>query len=90
LNLHITGIYVQEFARNVAYDIEENNSSIYNGDATARVINSKGEEQTIIVKTGDYSSDKSKNGRKKELLQKLKSEKKYNEEFIEGINYDLN
>lgn len=81
--------YNEEFAGSVVYDIEENNSTNYNGDATARVINSKGEERTIIVKTGDYSSDKSKNGRKQELLRLLESKKGYDETYYECIIFDL-
>lgn len=81
--------YREEFAGSVVYDIEPANSSAYHGDATARVVNSKGEERTIIVKTSDYASDKTKNGRKQELLQLLESKKSYDETFYECIIFDL-
>jgi hypothetical protein len=81
--------YGEEFASNVVYDVEEQNSSNYNGDATARVVNTKGEERTIIVKTSDYSSDKTRNGRKQELLRLLESKKSYDETYYECIIFDL-
>lgn len=82
--------YDEEMIDDIYYSVDKLTSDSYKGQASVRVKDKDGNRRIISVTTGDYESDKTLLGRKRELLQKLKSEKKYNEEFIEGINYDLN
>lgn len=82
--------YDEEMIDDIYYSVEKLTSENYKGQASVRVKDKDGNRRVISVTTGDYEGDKTLLGRKRELLQKLKSEKKYNEEFIEGINYDLN
>lgn len=82
--------YDEEIVDDIYYNVDKLNSDSYKGQASVRVKDKDGNRRVISVITGDYESDKTLLGRKRELLQKLKSEKKYNEEFVEGISYDLN
>ena len=82
--------YDEEMIDDIYYNVDKLTSDSYKGQASVRVKDKDGNRRVISVITGDYESDKTLLGRKRELLQKLKSEKKYNEEFIEGISYDLN
>lgn len=82
--------YDEEMVDDIYYNVDKLTSDSYKGQASVRVKDKDGKRRVISVTTGDYESDKTLLGRKRELLQKLKSEKKYNEEFIESISYDLN
>lgn len=81
--------YDEEMVTDIYYNVDKLTSDSYKGQASVRVKDKDGNRRVISVTTGDYSSDKTLLGRKRELLDKLKSGKKYNEEFIEGISYDL-
>jgi hypothetical protein len=82
--------YEEEMADDIYYDVDVLTTDNYKGQASVRVKDKDGSRRVISVTTGDYDSDKTLLGRMRELLEKLKTAKKYNEEFIEGINYDLN
>lgn len=82
--------YDEEMVDNTYYSVDKLTSDTYKGQASVRVKNKSGNRRVITVVTSDYASDKTLLGRKRELLQKLNSEKNYDEEFIDAVNYDLN
>ncbi len=82
--------YDEEMVEAPAYAVEKATADSYRGQASVRVAEKGARSRVIVVSTNEYETDKTLLGRKRELLQKLKAEKRYNEEFIESVTYNLN
>lgn len=80
----------EEFNSQIYYSIDKcssNNKQTYSGSVSVRVRDSKGKTRTLNTSTTCYH--KSKSAAKVKLEGELANDKRYNEEFISAINYDI-